>query len=354
MITIKLSEIKKFMSAAKHIVDSKIIPIYSYIKLVCEGEATTLYKTNGTSFVSCDIKSEFKENQVILIEEKTLSGSVEGCSGDEIKIEVKNDKVVISDNQKTTSCQSIEDNFPNFDKPGTGTMINQEVLSALYIARSHADIQKEMMNWQCFVHIVKSGKLHYVLGFNGIICYTKSFKDALPALTLDPRTVSIISEFPQLSYSEVGNYDFFDSGSTCYGFVKSEIKAPDISPVLKKMESDNKLVVERKEIMNFCDHVLRINNTALPPIVSISESGKKNVKLRFDNAAGNQESEVLVPVEKKSYKLEPFAFLPKQMSTALKDLGVGTVNLSYVDKNFILTSEEDPSYIGAIMEIVQH
>lgn len=357
MITINTNEIKKFISASKNIKDNRILPIYSYVKLVCSKKNATFYKSNGHSFLIFPIEAVFEKDITVLIEEKTLLGFINATSAKDITIEVKDGKIFISDGLKNVSCQSIPDNYPaiqplsNEDKK----LLDTDVLQSLFLAKSHASIatDKQMRAWTSFVHIQKNKTKYFIAGLNGQTSYIHSYKGDYPELCLDLDVVSIISKFPALHYTSSGNYDCFDSGNLCYGFIKTEAKCPDLSTIVNRFKSDEHFTVNRKRIVDFCEMVIDINDSNIPPEVAISDAGGGAISLKFSSISGNQTAEETIEVENKNFTVNEFVFQPKNMILLLKELDFVKINMAYTSHNFIISSPEEPNYIGSIMELAK-
>lgn len=354
MITIPISEVKKFISAAKPIKDTRMLPIYAYVKLECEGTQGVFYKANGTSFVICQINATFKKNQTLLIEEKTLFGFVHYSSGSEIEISIKGDVVTLNDGTRNISCRSAKiEHFPAIqDKNGEDTYVmNDEILAALFLAKNHTlpPPDAAMRPPASYVHLNSVGKDFYIAAWNGHIAYLKKFKEQLPVVSLEPETISVFARFPLATYSRCGNYDYFDLGAIAYGFIKNECKTSDLSAFVTNSKHTETFVVSRKPIVDFCEMVINVNSSSVPPIVSI-EPSKEKILMRFQDASENQNAEEGVEITGR-LSVSEFLFQPKNMLTVLKDLGCEKITISYAHKNFLITSDEDNGYVGSIMQL---
>lgn len=356
MITIATSELKRFFDFAKPIKDSKLIPIYAYIKFECDGDTTTLTKTNGHSFIVCQVTAKFKKNITLLIDEKTLS-TVALSKGETITIKQEGKNILITDGIRNSSSQNIEDNFPAI-QPKTDekiTAISADVLEALFLAKNHTmGVQdKAMRPWMTYVHVTRIKGESYVIGANGVISYFKSFKEDLPAMCLDPDTIAAISRFTEVNYSRSGNYDYFDAGTMSYGFIMSESGVPDFTTLLDKFVYDKHFIVNRQDVIDFCEHCIRMNSSNVPPEVAVTTNGKKSILLTFTSMAGDQGSDQELACDKKNFDPDEFIFQPEKMIIALKDLGCEKIQFSHIPYHFLFTNAEDKKYIGAIMQIAK-
>lgn len=351
---ILLEELKRFINAARHIKDTKILPIYSYVKLELTKEGAVFYKSNGHSFVVCPVKAEYKTPEVLIIEEKTLFGFVSFCSAETVTIKQKGNDIVISDGIKSVSCQAIPDNYPAIQgkEEGDSFDLDSDVLEAMYSAKAHVlpANDKTYRPWNCFVHMTKVGEETVVAGFNGFTSFIQKFKQKLPSLIIEPDTISIISKLRLATYSSAGKYDLFDCGGITYGFIKPENKVADLNTVLENFgKAQKSFVVNRRKLVNFCEMVLDINNSNLQPEISIDgETKESTILLKYDGFTG-QSAEETVYVEEKQDDVLKRAYNPKNLLLTLKDLTYDEVIVSMLGENLILSSTEEPNYLGSIM-----
>jgi hypothetical protein len=355
MIKIPISEVKKFIGAAKPIKDTRLLPIYAYVKLSCDGDAGVFYKANGISFVVCDVNAEFKKSDSFLIEEKTLFGFVQYSSGKDLMISKKGDIVTLNDGSRNISCKvPPAEHFSAIQQKNDeeSVVLTEVIINSLFLAKNHIfqPTDTEMRPPSSFVHMTKVDKVNYIAAWNGQVGYLKSFKEKLPTLSLDPEAITTISKFQIVSYSRVGNYDYFDGGGISYGFAKHEVKTPDITKLVENFKQQQTFTVNRKPFVDFCEMVINVNSSSIAPIVSISPA-KNSVLLNFKDASENQNAEESVPAIGEIGLKEPFHFQPKNMLTVLKDLGCEKVSMSYVQQNLIIKADDDKNYTGSVMEL---
>lgn len=364
MATISTKEVKKFINAAKNIKSSNLLPIYSYVKLECNGDSASFCKSNGHSFVSCPVKAEFDKNVVFIIDERAFFGFVNKAEGDVITIEDgsegkgedKKEMICFSDGVKKGKSSKVDNVFPLIESrtDEIETVFDSDVLTSIFLSKECVlvAVDKVMRIWNTFCHIMKINKNSYVVGSNGAISYFKKFKQNLPCLIIESDVADVITKFDSVSHCSVGNYDLFNCNNTTYGFIKSEMAVPDLTPIFDRLKSEEYFVINRKKLLNFCETVVDMNSSSVAPEVSISNADKNDVMLEF-NGIGGQALDEKVKVEKKNFELNPFVFQPKNMIVVLKDLGVEKIKLSYIQHNFLITSEEDKDYLGTIAELAK-
>lgn len=356
MITIAIKEIKRFMDKASHVMDTRMLPIYSYVKLVCTPERSYFEKHNGGRFVVVDVEVDTAKEETFIIETKALFGFVQFCRASEIKISQKGNNVKLDDGSKPISFQSVPDNFKKIDShEGQQKFeISSEVLKSIVSAKSHSAIQRgnDGKPWICYVHIRKIKNKHWVIATRTEVTYFKGFTDVLPEVSLDADLISAIKdEKEQLSYYSVGNYDYFETLNTLYGFAKSETKcAEQVDKVLENFHSKDSFVVERRPIVDFCEMILAVNDTSVTLEIKFESKEKTSLKISFMDMMDNISSSCDIPLEEKTFNFDNLLFQPKNILTVLKDLNSEKIKVSSAHKNFIITTDE-PDYIGAVMQL---
>lgn len=358
MIVISITELKKFLSNSSNIRNNNIIPILSYIKLECKGKIATLIKTNLHSFIISQIDAEFKKDITILIDEQILASAVNFSKGKDLKISVVGKDIVMNDGFGDTKCQ-VQDvvNFPAVDtNTGKGAIeFTEDVISALGLAKNHilTSSDKEMRNWMSFVHIRTINNKSHVVGANGSVSYFKSFGEALPEISLDPDTVSIISKYPFVHYSSNDRYDYFQCLGVTYGFIKTETACPKFEPIIDRFKSENSFIINSRDIVLFCEKAISMNRSSVPPEVSIENGDNGSLLLNFVGISDNESASEKIKSDKKTYNVEKILFQPKNMITAVKDLGVEKIKISKIFGNMILSSDEEKDYTGSVMELAK-
>lgn len=358
MITIQTSQIKKFISASEGVSDSKMLPIYGYVKLVCRKDGSYLIKHNGHRFVVFDVDASFKEEQTIMIETKPLFGFVKFSRTENIMISPNGMNVKINDGERSISCQITKDLYPSIPDHSKINKfeLSTEVIESLAIAKTHslASSDNSMRPWTCFVHVRKIGDKFFVIGTRGEVTYFKGFKEDLTEMSLEPEVISTIQSNKQLSYCSVENFDYFETIGILYGFIKPETRCSDmVDKVLQNFESPNSFEVNTRPILDFCEMVTLVNDSSVPAQIKIEGKGKTkngNIVLRFSDISDNVNAQESIPVQNKTFEFNQCFFLPRNLITVLKGAKKDRVKISYAHSNFIVTSSEE-DYIGAIMEL---
>lgn len=355
MITIPTESLKRFIDASSGVPDTKLLPIYAYVRLECKKNGSTITKHNGHRFVVYDVEAEFKKEQTLMIETKPLFAFTKFCRTDEIKIIPNGLTVKLDDGERTISCQLTKDLYPTIELNETAEKIEltTDVLKSLSIAKGHTMTtnEKVLREWRTFVHIKLLEGKWYVIGTRGEVTYFQGFKEKLPEISLEPEVISEISGFKQLNHSSVNGFDYFETLGALYGFIKPETKCSEqVAMVLKNFKSADSFEIDTLPIINFCEMVNMVNESAMPPDVQFVGTDKDVIKLKFDDSSDNVKAEELVSVSNKTFSFNECYFLPRNLLTVLKGAKAERVKISYAHRNFIVTSSE-PDYIGAIMEL---
>lgn len=355
MITISTSELRRFIAASKNIKSSNLLPIYSYIKLVCKKGGVVFYKSNGRSFIKCTVDAECEKEQVLLIDEKVLFSAALFTGAPSVTISLSGNRVIISDGKKPVECQLVPDNFQVIQEvEDKGVTIDSDMLEALSMAKDHVGnpSDREMRHWTSLAHVVTYDKITYISGFNGFTSYTKMFKKKkYPELHLDTEVVSVISQYDSVEYASVGNYDYFWNNGILYGFIKTEIKCPDLSLAVSNFKSNDKFTIDRASIVKFCESVIYMNDSSIKPEIFITDNGENGVTLNFKGISGNQSAKEDMEVKDKTFEVPKLYFQPNYMISLLKGLDMDEVTFLYTNHNLISTSIDDKDYVGSIMEI---
>lgn len=355
MILLPTAEIKKFISSSSVIADTRMLPVYGYIKLVCKKSGSHLIKHNGHKFLVYDIDAEFKKEQTLLIETKPFFGFVKYSRSPGIYIEPNGKTVTIKDDERTIKCQLTTDLYPSIEDHSKCEKweIGEGVVASMSVAKTHLATPSDnvMRPWTCFVHIKKIEDKWYVIGTRGEVTYFNGFIEKLPEISLEPEVVSVLNSCNPKSYYSVENFDYFESIGQMYGFIKPETKCSDqVNLVLKNFKSNDSFEVESEKIADFCEMVNMVNDSSVPPVVKIVGNGESEIRLNFEDVSDNVKAETPVRVARKTFDLPECWFLPRNLLTVLKGADSKDVKISYAHKNFIITTSE-PNYFGAVMEL---
>jgi DNA polymerase III sliding clamp (beta) subunit (PCNA family) len=353
MIKVPVSELKEFLARARGIKENGVLPILAYIKLDCEGSSATLTKTNLNSFIVHQLKVKCKKNVTVLLDQKILNALIAQSKSEEITIELEAKKVLLSDGDLKlrfelmdhTSFPTIPEN-ESMDK----TIFNQAMIESLHLSQNNTDPKRGNPFFE-HVHINPNGKGSYIFGTNSTVIYYRHFDEKLPTISLDQDTVHSISQYTELVFSENGNYNFFDSGNTLYGFIKPDFKASDIMSIMKGGDGKSVFTMDKKSVVEFCQLVNKINPGILA-YVFFADAGKKSIMLRYANDEFNVSTDRFYDVEK-SGTIRDFCFNPTHMLPLLKDLPYDQLKFNICDNNnCYITTEDDAEFIGVIREIV--
>jgi hypothetical protein len=376
MITISINDLRDFISKAKHIKAKKILPIYDYVKLVINNQGATIYKSNGEWFIKQDIEATSKEPISVLIEESTIHAALLRAEGDSLFAEVTEkqierkpneyDKVQvlhITDSSKRVNLKSQGENpnlYPKLDLPtdATKTLLPSEFLESLFFARAYCQTeQPDILNWLKLVQVkqmpkVKGKGATCVFGSMGMIFYFRKFAGKLPEMMLDPDVCAIISSYQTVEHSTYLNYDYFDTGKTVYGFLKTEVKAQEFLDVVDMLDNTNHFTVEKKDLLDFCEVVSVFDTGKLMDVISIDDDGKNKIMLRFDDDGRDRHYDQSIKAEGKNFKLTKRFVKVSQLLRLLKNCPYEKLTFSGpVSYTYFITTEEDADYVGAIREV---
>lgn len=295
---IKLSTLKDFFSKSAKIKSNGVIPIYNYLLIECDRENISIIKTNGNAFIKQCAEEENKAEEKYLVEEKRLVALVRNAKGDFINITAKGKKLILKDAANEIKLEAMDGvNFEAFPKfPGSEGaetfVLTPDVVSALFVARNFAATLESNLH---FVYALKFRGKNVVFATNRHILYLKEFEEEVPALALSPEICSIVCPFNSLEYYTAGNYDFFNTGNTVYGFIKTEYTAPDFSPIIDGIDFENKMTINKDELFSFCKLVESLAVKEIPILKFEENDGE--LLAYYEEAELSTETEKVLKVE---------------------------------------------------------
>lgn len=357
MITIPVADLRSFFSKAKHIKDNALLPIYSYCKLVCQKNKSILYKFNGHAFIQFPVAADFKKPVTLLLNTRVLQSLTNTAVGDEITLTFDDKNVHLTDGSYKTQFQfEPPENYPVIQQPEKGDTysLDDDVIDAISVARQHCSNNQNSQMWMRYVHLKMYDKIGYIFASNGALAYSKKFKSVLPDIYIAQDAADVVSTMRNITYSKAGNYDLFTAqDGLVYGFIQPEITMQvDFKVVLDKFDGTKNFTFDRKEMIRFAEFARAANTSSLPTEIEICESGKKSIKLKSQSISDGILNETKLDAEK-NHVIEPAMFLPENIITTLKDLGVDKVTFNGLTAGcYFITSAEDKDYMGFVMMIV--
>jgi DNA polymerase III sliding clamp (beta) subunit (PCNA family) len=292
--------------------------MHDYLLIEFEKENVSITKSNGNMFCKHVIDQDSESNGKILVEEKRLSALVNNAKGEFITFKVSGKKTIIKDDINEVKLEAINDvnveafqKFP--DTQGTDrTILNPEMLSALFEAKNFASIVESNLHY-IYTHELKGS--HYVFATNRYLMYQRKFNEPLPQLALSADVCTIISTFQHVEYFTAGNYDFFDTGKTVYGFIKTEYRQPEYMNIINSLSESENFRLVKEEILSFCELVNSLAISKFPLL--IFDDADEKIVVHFDENEYNAESEKALDVQK-NFSPKSFAMNCAYLTQALK------------------------------------
>lgn len=347
MIKIKTSDFKEFFKRSKSIKSSGIMPILSYIKLDASGDGVTLQKTNLKAYCIHQIDAEYNEYDSILLDEKLFTLLVNSTSAEYLEIKKEGKKIVIVHDGKTAAHPMEEAHFfprfPDADGNKEVSVLSSEVLESIGVAKNFVE-SVELTSPLSFVHLYKN----MVLSSDRNLVYWKKF-DQLPDMVLDAETCSIISQFESLQHFRAGNYDFFDTGKTLYGFIQPTETTPDLSPVLDMAQKDVSFEIKKAYLLEFLEISVGVSS---PNEIATATLKPKDNKLSLQLSENTKEIDNTMVFEVNGQVFcDYFNFDPRKALSYFKAIPYETISFSPFSKaNHFMTiwSKEDQEFTGII------
>ncbi|MCG2614868.1 hypothetical protein LZZ85_11270 [Terrimonas sp. NA20] len=278
---IKVTDLREFFKRSSKIRSNGVLPIHDYLKIDFSREAVVITKSVSFAFCRHEIESESNDIETILVEEKRLSALVNSAEGEYITFEIKKDKILLSDsiNEVSLKAENVE-GFSKQPKQGDNEtyILSESVISALFQAKSFIYVMQLDNNYG-HVYCSNVGEDSYIFSTNGQALYLKKLTEKLPAFSLNPVACETLAPYETLVYYTAENYNCFDSGKTLFGFAKSEMKAPNFSPVVNNIDREKGITVNKDDLLKFTSLVNSFSFKV--PIISI-EPGEGSLALRYN------------------------------------------------------------------------
>jgi DNA polymerase III sliding clamp (beta) subunit (PCNA family) len=307
MTKIKLSDLKDFLRKSSKIKTNGVIPVHEFLLIETFAEEITITKTNGNAFIKTTITQDNEAVEKHLIEEKRLSAFASNAKGEFITVRQVKQTTILKDGENEVKLGAVDGvNFEAFQRfPETEgaetTVLGPDLLAALFAAKDFVSILESNLH---FVYVQPDGNGSVVFATNQHLLYERKFEEVLPEMTLSPDVCSIVSTFNHVSFFTAGNYNFFDTGSTVYGFIKTEYKAPNYKVVINQISFEDELKMDREEVLSFCQLV---NSLSVEKFATIKfDDIEEAMLIHWDESGYSTETERKLDVEK-NFPPKPFA-----------------------------------------------
>lgn len=366
MIKIKVSDLKEFKRRSAGIKAHSILPVLSCIKLQCIGNQGILTKTNLSAHVMHQIELESEMDCTVLLDESLLYSFTNACEGDTVTIKFeqitvqkeRKVKVTLSDAKKKQIFQ-VPDvvDFPEQPVITTETesfTYPQELLESINIARGYVLTGQLMDMPATCIHVTNHQDAVEVFASDNFIMYYRKIAAKVPPAVLTKDVCDILATFTEAVYSRVGNYDLFVCGLTTYAFIRTEVKTPAFRPILERYEDTGGFIINREELVKFCQLVVSINPLKKThPAALLSDNGQHSVRMHFNESANDLSLDVPFRVEK-DFSVSDFIFNADLMLSAVQNLCYDKIKIVRFGSASVMTAAEDENFIALIQGIVHN
>lgn len=324
----------------------------AYVKLECFRDHAMLSKTNLANYCIHRVIGQF-EPCTILIDEKLLSALLSSTPSPVIDIDANGNNIIIDDAYSKITFP-VEDvrNYPEFPENEGETKkytLSGDVLQSIGIARNY--VMGSTVNEQPMSFVIVKNS-HEVFASNNAIIYFKKFKEELPDLILYPECCNALSNFDEAIYYTLGQYDFFDVGTTTYGFIKPEQKQPAYERIITMLVKGGGFSIAKPNIERFCE--LAINATASAFPESVVKDNGDGVTFKLENNSYDIDATMNFDVIEKDITIDDFHFNPKIMLPVIKPLPYQAIHFTPNKFGYIITTPEDENYSGIISALAKN
>lgn len=354
---IKVSDLKDFLKKSNKIKSKGVIPIHDYLLIDFEKDSLSITKNNGNMFCKHTVEEDNESREKILIEEKRLTALVNNARGEFIHFSKTGKKIILNDDVNEVKLEQMKEvdinNFQTF--PGSEgaqrILLNPEVLAAIFEAKGFCSALEATALSYVYAHKNVNGNFS-VFATNAHILYLKTFEEEVPELVLSGEVCSIISTLQHVEYFSAGNYDFFDTGKTVYGFIKADMhKLPDYMSIIRQIEDGVNFTTNKNELLSFCE---LINSLAVKelPIIKFDEV-ENDLLAQYGEEEYNATTEKKIVV-KKNFSPKPVAFNNGYLTQVLKCFATEDIVFSAAqnERFYSLTNPEEKGLTIIIMPVM--
>lgn len=342
---LQTQQIKEFQRRTSAIKTGNIIPCLSYVMLKVENGICSMIKTNLSIY--CKYSFQLNESdQILMIEEQSLNTFVSTTKAMEFDIMVSDKTITLTDGKLTIPFTTIpHEDFPKFPDnkavkdPFT---LGEDIINAMASAANFLSGNQDNYN---FVHTANNN----VFGGHQFAIFIKKYSDNIPDISLPADACNILSQYIELTHYTSGNIDFFNSGSTIYGFTKTEHKCPDYVRIMEKAQTDNHFTVQKSDMVSFCQTAMSLSDEKAP-VCSLFMDGM-NAKAVYNNKGKGKGNELVIDIDgaiEKEINFSPDVFIK------MKHLPYTKLNISVNGFMCFVTTEEDPNYLGVFSQAVKN
>ena len=355
MIKIKTSDLKTFLRRSKAIKQHGLMPILSFFKMDCNGNQIVCTDTNHNTFLIHEMPGEFEKNGSYLIDRKIINSVVDTTKSEFITITQKGKKIFISDdfggstgnNGFQTDDPTLYPKVPDQDKKAPVT-ISPDLMKTIQIAKHYCISEKTGLSSLESLHLKSTPKHIEVFASNRFLLYVNRIPNDPLELMITPDNSDALNGFTEALYYSSGNYDFYECGSTTYGFVKSDYKCVDYLPFIQGIDKDKCFTIERQKVLDYCNRVKSINPSSVVAECEIREAGKNKVLFYYNNEEHDKNSEVIFDV-KKDMEIPDFLFGVDTMIQFLSSLPYEQITFAPAIERYFVLSEVDEEFLGLIV-----
>lgn len=350
-ITLPVKQLKDFFDLSKFVKTEKsdINPILKYLKIEIEFNTCFITKSNSEAFCKYNFTIEHDDVSFLIEEEKLLT-LISLTKKDKIVIQEQNGQIVISDEYIKYKCSNhtyeLSDYkiIPEFDKSQAG-LIGRDLIDKLKIAKNFVGSDKLIMPYFCYVYYTNNT----LYSSTSQIVYINQIKTNLDKCIFGETECNFLSQFDNVNYCQVDNYNIYKIGSLACGFLKSESAYFfEIKQFYERVTKSNYASVKVEDIINFCESTIRFAkdgfNTSSVEFVS-----DKAIFSFIDKDKG-EENVIEVESSIKGVYFT-FYFNPSQLLNVVKNLPYERINIGDEAGCVSIWNENDINYFSLISKI---
>ena len=356
MITINITDIRKFFQRASAVKSNSIVQVLDFVKMDVAGNTAKISKSNMTDTISLDITVASDITASILLHEKILIEFIKDAASDIFTITILEDNLIRlydgkTENSFATHDVSIYPTIPVWDELNDFVELGEDVLKAIKVASNYTGMQDGNLTNFSFVHLVSRNGKSDVFASNNPATYLRSFDVGLPPIALSVSACNAISDYFAVRYQKAGNIDLFKVGETTYGFTAQGFGPPAYTKFVDELPKDGGYTIKKDELTRFCN-LAQVSSTSKSIHCDIADGNGEIAILEFIDHAVRVKNKAEISVEKQN-PIIPIRLNVKTILPALKALPYKDITLIHTTNFCIVTNKDDPDYLGILMAMTR-
>lgn len=267
MIKIKTSEVNDFLKRSRSIKQNGLLPILECVLLkVFEDNKAIFFDTNLNIWCKHETTVEAKKEETFLLDRKLLGALASSTKSEYIYIKQQKSDIILLDGEGKKDTKLVfkipdGESYPKFpdseDAEKKTSTLTPEFMQYLNYAKQFINTLTE--DFLSFVHVFRDKDKNMMVATDRSTMFVREFDTPVSDILISADCAGILCQYETCIHWSHENYDFYDFGSTTYGFIKSEQQRPPFDMVLKNFSEEKKFMISRSLLAEYNSVCLKIS-----------------------------------------------------------------------------------------------